>query len=743
MLTATDVQNLDVPGAGPLSGAVDVYHFDEGTGTTTHDSVGANNGTLIGGGAIPGWVVPGKIGAAALSFSGNGTYEQALNSQSAVQLTSDLSPILGGTSSLDVWIKTTQVGNDTHWQAPAITGVEQTGGGNDINWGTLNGEGDIGIFVGDAGGVYSTQAVNDGQWHNIAMTRNATTGLVQLYVDGVLSGSGTFDVGNKTSQFFLLGALTDVAADGVTPVGANYFNGQIDEVRIYNQVLSASDVQGLATIPASPVINSATASPGPVVHLTWSTPSSFTQAIEVDRKTGAGGTYAAIATLGGGVTVYDDTSVTRGTQYFYVLKAIDLAGTSPPSNEVNVTPPIPTIVANSVLYNNSLYDGFNGSSNIPDTVAVATNKQALLPGQTATFQNITSYSRGINGVIIDVTNLDNLPRFEDFSFNVWDGVNPNGFVTAPAPSIINIYPGRGPNQSTQITIIWNDNVIQNEWLQVAILANAHTGLPTDDTFYFGNLIGATGVSDTASEAVVGPADFNAIVADPHGPLSKAGITSLTDINRDGLVNANDAIYARSNAGNTLPLITAPMPGTAAPGGEGQALAAPPGGGDQVVAAVSASSPSNSARSAPSESAPGSQSDSVPNSQSDSTPSTASTSASNVAAPAVNPTLPTHAANLPLETSANPSTPKTTMDHDQLGGASLGDVSLQHSLESSAVSAVWGTFDDANRQTTWWSGGGLTDTTMDTSNSLSQGSLDDGSLDDLLNILAFDRRRHHG
>jgi hypothetical protein len=682
--------------AGPVSvttpavtGAVDVYHFDAGSGTSAVDSVGTNNGTLTGT-TKPTWTTPGKIGAAALTFSGNGTFNQAVGNQSAVTLANDLSPILGATSSLDVWVKTTQVGNATHWMAPAITGVEQSGAGNDINWGTLDASGHIGIYVGDSGGIFSTNPVNDGQWHNVAMTRNATTGQVQLYVDGVLNGTGTFDTGAKTSQFSVIGALADVANNGTTPTGDNYFNGSIDEVRIYNQLLTASDIKSLALIPAAPTITSATASPGPVVHLVWSTPSNFTQSIEVDRKTGAGGTYAAIATLGGGVVSYDDVNVVRGTQYFYVVKAIDLAGTSPVSNEVNVTPPIPTIVANSVFYNNSLYDGFNGSSNIPDSVAVATNKQALLPGQTATFQNVTGYSKGINGIIIDVSNLDNLPRFEDYSFEVWDGSNPSGWVTAPAPSIINVYPGRGPNGSTQITIIWPDNAIQNEWLQAAILANAHTGLPADDTFYFGNLVGATGMSNTSAAAMVGSADFDAIVADPHGPFNKAAITSANDVNHDGLVNANDAIYARNNAGNILPFITAPMGGGAAPGDEGQAVA------------LNSNTPN---------------SNTAPPTLLGGLPSAGDSTGAAVPSPVNTPA----GANTPIKSVAS---------------ASSRESSPPTALQPSVISAVWNRV-DADHSTSWWSSGRPADSSSDPA-----GSSSDGSLEQLFSMLAFDRRRRH-
>ncbi|HEY7115818.1 MAG TPA: fibronectin type III domain-containing protein, partial [Tepidisphaeraceae bacterium] len=309
-------------------------------------------------------------------------------------------------------------------------------------------------------------------------------------------------------------------------------------------------IAALSIIPGAPTLVSAAAAPGPVVHLAWTIPSNFTQSIEVDRKTGAGGAYAPIATLGGGVTSFDDTTVTAGQQYFYVVKAIDLAGTSPASNELSVSLPLPTIVANSIFYNGSAYDGQNGSSNQTDTNAVATDKQALLPGQTASFRNYTSYSKGINGIIIDVADLANLPRFEDFTFRVGNDNNPSAWPVAPAPTLINTYPGRGPNGSTQITIIWDDNVIQNQWLQVALLANGHTGLAADDVFYFGNAIGESG--NSTADAAVDSADE--LAARSHGTgLGSAALDNPYDYNRDKLVNTQDQLIARSHRSGLFPL----------------------------------------------------------------------------------------------------------------------------------------------------------------------------------------------
>src|SRR5581483_1710262 len=201
-------------------------------------------------------------------------------------------------------------------------------------------------------------------------------------------------------------------------------NGKLDEVRVYNSVLSAGEIAGLSQAPAAPVLSSATIAAGPVVHLVFSSPSNFATTIEVDRKVGVNGSFAAIATLGGGATVYDDTDVVAGTAYYYQLRAIDVAGVSAPSNTLGVMPPIPAIIGVHTFYNRSTFDGNVGSSNVTDRAAIATDKEPLLPGHTATFANYTSYSRGLNGVIIDVADMLVLPRIDDFLFRVGNDNNP-------------------------------------------------------------------------------------------------------------------------------------------------------------------------------------------------------------------------------------------------------------------------------------------------------------------------------
>jgi glucose/arabinose dehydrogenase len=157
----------------------------------------------------------------------------------------DLNSILGGTSSLTFWIKTTQVGNNTMWQAPGISGVESAGNSNDVFWGWIDGTGRIGLQAGDTAGAKSTNPINNNAWHNIALTRDASNGQVKVYVDGSLNSTATSGTGVKTTPFASLGRIEDT---GGTPA---FFKGQLDEVRAYNRVLTASEIAAINSPPTS------------------------------------------------------------------------------------------------------------------------------------------------------------------------------------------------------------------------------------------------------------------------------------------------------------------------------------------------------------------------------------------------------------------------------------------------------------------------------------------------------------
>jgi hypothetical protein len=112
-----------------------------------------------------------------------------------------------------------------------------------------NGTGDNWDFAGYAG-AKGLKGMYDGQWHHIAFTYDAATKTGTLYKDGVQFDQKT----NETIAFdgndskFILGGFQE-AAGIVSDYGSNSwmaaFPGALDNVRLYNAALSASDVAAL------------------------------------------------------------------------------------------------------------------------------------------------------------------------------------------------------------------------------------------------------------------------------------------------------------------------------------------------------------------------------------------------------------------------------------------------------------------------------------------------------------------
>jgi MSHA biogenesis protein MshQ len=147
-----------------------------------------------------------------------------------------LSSQLSGTSSMSFWIKTSQTGNNTPWIAPGVTGVEQGGGGNDIFWGWINATGKIAVSKGNTLGAQSTTSINNGAWRHIVLTRDQIGGTTKIYVDGVLENKRVSETGMVTTAFASFGRMQNTNA---------YFNGSLDEVKVFSTVLNSTQVASL------------------------------------------------------------------------------------------------------------------------------------------------------------------------------------------------------------------------------------------------------------------------------------------------------------------------------------------------------------------------------------------------------------------------------------------------------------------------------------------------------------------
>jgi hypothetical protein len=215
----------------------------------------------------------------------------------------------------------------------------------------------------------------------------------------------------------------------------------------------------------------------------------------------------------------------------------------------------------SVVNRGLFYAGATGSS----ASSSLSDKVALLPGQASTFSNYTNYSRGLNGIVVDVAGLPssttNTQLAASLQFANWNGIDVSGFVALPGTAIptVTITFGAGVGGAARATITFPDNTLQNTWLQVTVLANATTGLAANDVFYFGNVIAEVNQGNTATRLRVNAADTSAVRNNQSTGTNSAGVTNIYDINRDGRVNAFDTSIVRNNqqtSGIVAP-ITAP------------------------------------------------------------------------------------------------------------------------------------------------------------------------------------------
>lgn len=196
-----------------------------------------------------------------------------------------------------------------------------------------------------------------------------------------------------------------------------------------------------------------------------------------------------------------------------------------------------------VFYNNSDWDGRDPGANALDDDAIAPDKHPLRRGESAGPQHYTSYSRGLNGVMIDVAGLPGPVTASDFVFKVGNDSRPDRWSSAPLPEVV-VRSRAGAGGSDRVTLIWPDFAIQKQWLEVTVLPTARTGLAAAETFYFGNAVGDS--LNSLTDARVDAVDELLAKANLRTSLNPAGIDFPFDYNRDKRVDAADQLIARGH-----------------------------------------------------------------------------------------------------------------------------------------------------------------------------------------------------
>jgi hypothetical protein len=234
-----------------------------------------------------------------------------------------------------------------------------------------------------------------------------------------------------------------------------------------------------------------------------------------------------------------------------------------------------SVVGRRLFYKGSAWDDTNADMpGFSDDNAIASDKTAYLPGGgTSGFSAVSSYHKGINGLMVDLSGPHGAIAANDFIFKVGNNNSPNLWATAPAPTLVTVRSGAGAGGSDRVELFWADNAIANTWLEVVVRgddalgsSNTDTGLDASDVFFFGSAVGDTGAGNTTTFGV-NSADEIAIRNDPHPVGDPAVITNPHDLNRDLIVNSTDQIIARNNvvaAGNQLKFLVVGAGGPFAP-----------------------------------------------------------------------------------------------------------------------------------------------------------------------------------
>lgn len=207
------------PAPADPTGLVAQYSFNEGTGTTAGDSSGRGNaGTLSG----PAWAA-GKTGGG-LSFDGT-------NDSVTVPDASSLDLTTGMT--LEAWVKPRVASSG--WRSAIL---KERPGGLTYALYPRNGAGAPNAAAGSTD-VNGPSALRIGAWSHLAATFDGTS--LRLYVNGAQVAKEV----RPTSLPVSSGPLKL----GGNSIWGEWFDGTLDDVRVYNRALTASEVQSDRDLP--------------------------------------------------------------------------------------------------------------------------------------------------------------------------------------------------------------------------------------------------------------------------------------------------------------------------------------------------------------------------------------------------------------------------------------------------------------------------------------------------------------
>ncbi len=284
--------------------------------------------------------------------------------------------------------------------------------------------------------LHSTTSINDGNYHFLAVTREQSSGLMSVYVDGNLEATGN-------------GITTPVITQGYISVAGGYYQyaGLLDDVRLYSTNLSAADVAEIYNGGNLPTLAGAIGA----TNLTVTTSGDAIWFVETTNT--YGGAFAADQS--GAINNYQSSTLTATVTGPGTLTFNWASGDSDPAQNMDYE------FAIDDLYTNDIYDlyGANDWQSIQDSLG--SGPIVIPPGQhTLIWSVYANYDADPNmaGFLDNVvfTPPDYSPVSADITLNIYRSQDPTfGEIYLAYPSFNSITPS-GAGTTTNVIQSPND-----------------------------------------------------------------------------------------------------------------------------------------------------------------------------------------------------------------------------------------------------------------------------------------------
>lgn len=260
-----------LPLTGTEPGLVGYYKFDQGIAYGSNSSINylsdysspAYNGSLLNFALDPSgatataysnWV-PGECftdsslcaNANEINFDGTNDYVNI----------NTVAPSMAGSTDMTIefWMHANLADQDTSSSRVSLFAVNGSTGNLNrfmLSLGGINSQ--TGNLVvtdeGAYGSIYdtiSTTMIADGECHHVAYTRSGSAG--KLYIDGVLEGTHTANFTLASNDLYSLGQEYDKAPIGSAILTSQFYDGYMDEFRIWDVALTQTQIQGNMSTP--------------------------------------------------------------------------------------------------------------------------------------------------------------------------------------------------------------------------------------------------------------------------------------------------------------------------------------------------------------------------------------------------------------------------------------------------------------------------------------------------------------